>query len=738
MALNNILKARDQQRNSLGQPLAGGEVFLHEPGTSTFITSYRDSGLVSTHTNPVKLSGSGRANIWITRDCDLTIKDRNGNLILQELAANPDALGLSESGGLVPNGSVEIDADADGIPDGYTLVNEAGSTNAIDTSESTDGAQSFRFTSSGVGGGSLTTTDFFPVNDVDLLRVNVDLRSTVAAVRNIVRVEWYDASTVAISNSDIYDSTANPTVFTTKNLTATPPALARFAKLRLIGIDPSVGLAGSTFFDHLSVFYPVILSGVFDNITIQNNEIISTNVNGSINLQPNGTGVVAIQHTATDVFVSTADGADFTAPAANDVVVDAIAPATQAANYGARADGGGIRIRVFATGLCDIVQTTSTGTFEDRWIQLNRNGAVSLFHNNINVFQTTAVGIDILGPAAAAAIVDQIAGAGQSANYIARAASGGLQLRALTGGVCALIQTNAAGASEDTWIQFDRNAGVHLFHNNVDKFETTATGILVPNVVVSGLTTTNGLTILPPITAGTGTAYTATVGLTAYTTDRVYYVQIHTDGTGGATTFNFDALGVKSVKDISGRDLLGGQLENGMVAKLLFDGVNLVLLNPAQFPSFVKYKTGDQSISSSVTLVDITDLSPFFLGVGKWLYEGLIQCQHNNATNDPNLRFRLVGNSGGVRNLVGDSYMSEFWEANSIDLVHVTSQGQDAVNIFLITASTALHILHFKTLIDVTTAGNFNTQFAQGTSFAGTSIVINRGSWTSFTKLPIQ
>lgn len=315
MALRNILAPRQQVTTAAGNVLAGGKVFLFEPGTTTFVTSFRDSGLVVPHTNPVRLSGSGRANIWVSRDVDMFIVPRTNvsdliptDVVLQELRANPDALGVDEAGGLVPNGSFEIDTDADLVPDSWTLSSEAGATNALDTSESTDGAQSFRFTSSGSGGGSLVADEFFPVNDVDPLRVNLDLRSTVAAVRNIVRVEWYDVSQVFISASDAYDSTANPLVFTTQNLVAIPPALARFAKLRLIGVDPSVALAGSTFFDRVSVFYPAVVTGVFDNITIQNNEIITTNLNGDLNLRPNGTGSTVMDFNGSPVARSQADG----------------------------------------------------------------------------------------------------------------------------------------------------------------------------------------------------------------------------------------------------------------------------------------------------------------------------------------------------------------------------------------------------------------------------------------------
>ena len=307
MGLRNILSPAEQQQDSQGMPLAGGSVFLFEPGTSSFITSYKDSGLVNPHMNPVRLSGSGRANIWINRNCDVYIYDRHGDLILSSLSANPDSLESDENSGLIPNGSFEIDTDANGVPDGWTLVNDTGSSNAIDTSKSTDGAQSFRFTSAGPGGGSLTTTNFFPVNDVAVLRVKLDLESSVAGVRNIVRVEFFDISETPISDVDPYDSTANPTSFITQNLVATPPAGARFAKLKLIGCDSSVATPGSTWFDNVSVFYPAAVSGVFDNITIQNNQIITTNLNGDLELGPNGAGSVNVNQSATMSLANTSN-----------------------------------------------------------------------------------------------------------------------------------------------------------------------------------------------------------------------------------------------------------------------------------------------------------------------------------------------------------------------------------------------------------------------------------------------
>ena len=300
MALFQYLGRRDQVNDNSGNPLSGGLVNLYAPNTLDRITSYSDSDLVAENTNPVVLSGSGRANIWINRNADVQITDKDGNLILEELAVNPDDLGGEFDSGLIQNGSFETDTDSDDVPDGWVNdVNDPGSNNGLDTTESTSGGQSWRTQSAGNGGGELVTENFFPVNDADDLRVNFDLRSTVAAVRNIVRVEWFDISQVSISNTDVYDSTANPLTFTSQNTLATPPSGARFAKIRIIGGETGGIIAGITYWDNFNVFYPQVVAGVFDNITIQNNSIVSTNTNGNIEITPNGTGSVIIGKNST-------------------------------------------------------------------------------------------------------------------------------------------------------------------------------------------------------------------------------------------------------------------------------------------------------------------------------------------------------------------------------------------------------------------------------------------------------
>lgn len=330
MGLAQLVGSRQTVLGIDGKPLQNGKLFVRELNSATPITTYKESALVNPNTQPVRTDGAGKCRIWVSRDCDFRIETKDNVLVDEELSINPEDLSDPAGSGLVPNGSFEVDTDANDEPDGWARTNESGSSNGLDDTKSTAGAQSMRFTSAGSGGGDIITDDFFPVVETDDLRVDVDIECSVVDVRVIVRIEWFDISKVSISNSDVYDNaTSNPLTFTTQNLVQTPPANSRFAKLRLIGCDPSDSTPGSTWFDNCKVFYPLVVTGVFDNITIQDNEIISTNLNGDIELTPNGTGDVVI---AADIVVTgTVDGRDIDA---DGTILDGIEPGADITDTG--------------------------------------------------------------------------------------------------------------------------------------------------------------------------------------------------------------------------------------------------------------------------------------------------------------------------------------------------------------------------------------------------------------------
>lgn len=88
----------------------------------------------------------------------------------------------------------------------------------------------------------------------------------------------------------------------------------------------------------------------------------------------------------------------------------------------------------------------------------------------------------------------------------------------------------------------------------------------------------DGITSLPPTTAGTQPAYTATYGITSLVTDRIYEVQIHSTNTATAT-LNLDSIGAKPIVDREGVAFANAQLVADTTARLLYDGTSFRLQN---------------------------------------------------------------------------------------------------------------------------------------------------------------
>jgi hypothetical protein len=167
---------------------------------------------------------------------------------------------------IVINGSFESDADADGIPDGWTRTLQTGGVFLHDTStsaadgKSSHGKRSVKFTSDGVGGhggGDVTTTDFMECTNAKILGVLWQMKSTAANAGNKVTVFFYDSTQAAISNTDIYSSTANPTAWSVMASMTAVPANARYMKLKFTGCDSALStVVASTWFDDIRVFVP--------------------------------------------------------------------------------------------------------------------------------------------------------------------------------------------------------------------------------------------------------------------------------------------------------------------------------------------------------------------------------------------------------------------------------------------------------------------------------------------------
>jgi hypothetical protein len=162
---------------------------------------------------------------------------------------------LSQDG--FENGSFETDIDGDGVPDGWTR-SLTGGTIVLDTTAAnvTHGLKSAKFSSTGSGGGYLQYTDFFEVARLRPFVLSWQMKSTVATVTNKVEVLFYDSAQSFLSTSTIYnDALTNPTVWTVNAFPVSPPANAKFAKIKITGADSTT--VGSTWFDDFRILPPI-------------------------------------------------------------------------------------------------------------------------------------------------------------------------------------------------------------------------------------------------------------------------------------------------------------------------------------------------------------------------------------------------------------------------------------------------------------------------------------------------
>lgn len=107
-----------------------------------------------------------------------------------------------------------------------------------------------------------------------------------------------------------------------------------------------------------------------------------------------------------------------------------------------------------------------------------------------------------------------------------------------------------------------------------------AGGSVGPNTVfnATGNSTLQG-SVNYVVAAGTNT-YTGTLGLGVLVTGTRYRVKFTNAATLVNPTINFDSLGARTIVRPQGGQLLAGDIPAGYIGELMYDGTNMVLLNP--------------------------------------------------------------------------------------------------------------------------------------------------------------
>lgn len=152
------------------------------------------------------------------------------------------------------NGSFEVEG-ATGIPANWERTLFAGGAGAFETANPMHGEQGYKFThpgGGGNGGGSLES-EYFAIGEIRNLILAWMHYVSAAGMHETVEVKYYTATQVFISTQTIYDSTSNPTTATNYQLPLVIPATARFIKVKVIGGDDNVDVAGDSFWDGIRI-----------------------------------------------------------------------------------------------------------------------------------------------------------------------------------------------------------------------------------------------------------------------------------------------------------------------------------------------------------------------------------------------------------------------------------------------------------------------------------------------------
>jgi hypothetical protein len=308
-----------------GVSLAGGKLYFYEAGTTTLKDTYTSKSLGTAQANPVILDADGRPTnpIWLDGEYKYKVTNSVGvtiGLVIDNLNAET-ASDIVETGVVPPNGSFEVDSNADGTPDGWTLTRLTDATIAIDTTDSAHGKNSLKFLSGGNGGG-LATGELFDVLKDEVVTVEFTYKASSATVKTFVHVYTYDKDDGLVSQLEAYtEASSNPTSYDTKSGAVTIDATAVRAKIVITGIEATgTKTAGTTtHFDYIKVNRKLISDVIGDVVGNVTGDI--TGNAATVTTNANLTGDVTSVGNATTISSDTVTSAMHVAPATGSTVI---------------------------------------------------------------------------------------------------------------------------------------------------------------------------------------------------------------------------------------------------------------------------------------------------------------------------------------------------------------------------------------------------------------------------------
>lgn len=277
-----------------GKPFAGGTVQFYIPNTTTPKSTWQDQNQTILNTNPVVLDGDGRAVIYGEGIYRQVVRDSLGNLIWDQLTADP-AVANSSWGGtstgtannqIVPTGNFTAQ-------DGQTYAFRAGFTNTAGVSLTVDRVGSFQVRKDTQSGPvALGANDFTAGNIVNLV---YDAGLGVFHMVSFPPGDAFSISTLTVSGQTTIagplaiSSTITPTILTTDTNNWTPTGIVNATRIFATASTSVIltGIGGT----HVNGQILYVFNTGSNLITFVNENTNSTDINrftlpASIPLQP--------------------------------------------------------------------------------------------------------------------------------------------------------------------------------------------------------------------------------------------------------------------------------------------------------------------------------------------------------------------------------------------------------------------------------------------------------------------
>lgn len=214
----------------------------------------------------------------------------------------------------------------------------------------------------------------------------------------------------------------------------------------------------------------------------------------------------------------------------------------------------------------------------------------------------------------------------------------------------ATINCNSLGAKSITLQDGTALAGGEMAAGGIADLRYDGTNFQLMNAMNSNVTTTAVLNDGYKYAASTTAAntYTATItpAPTAYTTGMSVSIKFTNHNT-GAATINLNSLGAKSIVRQSGAALVGGEIADGMMARLVYDGTNFQLQNPAPIADQVTVYTsgsGTYNVPAGAIAIEVEIVGGGSGGHGNSNNGSII----NNPTAGGNTTFGSLTANGGA------------------------------------------------------------------------------------------